>query len=284
MKQVTRIKVAPPMRWAGGKRWLVERFPELFKVDNGRLFEPFAGSAAVFFATQPKRATLADTNDELITVYRGIKKDPDRLHAALEVHAAKHSEEYFYKIRNKTEIDIVLSASRTIYLNRTCFNALYRVNKSGKFNVPIGTKDSVIRPDDDFRAAATLLSRAKLVTSDFEKIIDQSAQGDLVFVDPPYTVKHNLNGFVKYNEKIFTFEDQIRLRDSLNRALTRGVDVIVSNADHVSIKDLYENFGSIISVGRKSSISGNIKSRGSTSELLILSPSLANRLSLLTNQ
>lgn len=271
-------KLNSPMRWAGGKRWLVSRYPELFDRSDGRLVEPFAGSASVFFGSSPKQAILTDCNAELINVYHALKNDYLGVVAALTDHSNKHCKEYYYKQRSFDPNDLVGRAARTIYLNRTCFNALYRVNLKGVFNVPIGTKSSVFRSDDDFEAVSLLLKRAEIENCDFEKTIDKTEKGDLLFIDPPYTVRHNLNGFVKYNEKIFTFEDQIRLAESLLKATGRGVDIIVSNADHSSIRSLYITFGAIETIRRASTLAGVGGVRGGTTEVLILSESLLEKL------
>lgn len=270
--------ITSPIRWAGGKRWLVNRYPNLFISRSGRLIEPFAGSAAVFFATLPEEAVLSDMNEELIDVYRAIRLNPTAVMDSLRSHDAKHNKEYFYEMRASKENDIVAASSRMIYLNRTCFNALYRVNRKGQFNVPLGSKVSVMRHDDNFAEISALLQRAKLIHGDFESAIALAEPGDLIYADPPYTVKHNLNGFVKYNEKIFTFEDQIRLKRCLDVAVSRGVDVLVSNADHESIRELYDGFGLIKSIGRASLIAGLTGARGSTTESLTASPSLRVRL------
>jgi DNA adenine methylase len=121
-------------------------------------------------------------------------------------------------------------------LNRTCFNGIYRVNLRGAFNVPKGTKSAVVLPTDDFSEAQRLLRRAKLLDGDFEEVIDQAQSGDLVFADPPYTVRHNNNGFIKYNEKLFSWDDQERLARVLTRAAKRGVKVVATNADHREIR------------------------------------------------
>ena len=161
-------------------------------------------------------------------------------------------------------------AVRFIYLNRTCWNGLYRVNRRNEFNVPIGTKSAVIFPDDDFVAVSDALRCADLVACDFELAIDEGNAGDIIYVDPPYTVRHNKNGFLKYNKNIFSWDDQIRLRNCLGRAANRGCIIFVSNADHASVRDLYEGFGTVFSVPRASIIAGSPAYRGATSELLVM--------------
>lgn len=160
-------------------------------------------------------------------------------------------------------------AAQFIYLNRTCWNGLYRVNLEGKFNVPIGTKQNVILETDDFEATSRLLVGAELVCGDFEKVISRAGENDFVFVDPPYTVKHNYNGFIKYNESIFSWDDQVRLRDSVKTASNRGAKVLVTNACHESIRDIYEDIGELIVLDRASVIAGKSTARGRYEEMVI---------------
>jgi DNA adenine methylase len=141
----------------------------------------------------------------------------------LKVHAKRHSKKYYYYLRDEAKpTSLAGQAARFLYLNRTCWNGLDRVNLKGKFNVPKGTKSKVILDTDDFEAAAKALGAATLVCSDFATIVDMAEKGDLIYADPPYTVHHNMNGFIKYNEVLFSWEDQTRLRDCLLRASERG--------------------------------------------------------------
>jgi DNA adenine methylase len=160
-------------------------------------------------------------------------------------------------------------AARFIYLNRTCFNGIYRVNKQGNFNVPLGSKNTVVFDHDDFEAVARSLSSTQLTALDFEAVVDRCGEGDCLFVDPPYTVKHNLNGFVKYNETLFAWSDQIRLRDALIRARTRGAEVMICNAHHQSVLSLYKEAANIHVLGRYSVIAASSKMRRSTTEIMI---------------
>ncbi|MEO0884098.1 MAG: DNA adenine methylase, partial [Pseudomonadota bacterium] len=155
------------------------------------------------------------------------------------------------------------------YLNRTCWNGLYRENKKGRFNVPIGTRQTVIFDTDNFEKWSTALAAAELTVLDFEDAIDFSMSGDFLFIDPPYSVKHNLNGFVKYNQKIFAWEDQVRLKQALRRASKRGVLFAITNADHASTRDLFGDIGNVETLFRQSSIAGDPRHRSSTSEMLV---------------
>ena len=187
----------PFLKWAGGKRWLAPRISNAVKYIGGRYIEPFLGSGAIFFALRPANALLSDANEELINAYIAIRDDPQKVYSLLKTHQRRHCVTYFYQIREYQPREKYHRAARFIYLNRTCWNGLYRVNLEGTFNVPIGTKSNVLMTSDDWPAVSKLLSSVEITSHDFEAAIDTAAQGDLVFADPPYTVKHNLNGFIK---------------------------------------------------------------------------------------
>jgi DNA adenine methylase len=271
------MTIPPILKWAGGKRWLVQSHPDIFPVNFERYVEPFAGSAAVFFHLRPDQAILADTNRDLIDCYAAIRADHVKVAKLLQRHQKLHSNAHYYRVRATAPRDPFMRAARLIYLNRTCFNGLYRVNQQGQFNVPRGNKDSVVLATDNYQSWAESLRNAKLVVSDFEPIIDATGERDFVFVDPPYTVTHNLNGFVKYNEVLFSWEDQVRLADCLLRAQARGVAILATNADHPAIRRLYRCNFRVRSVERHSLIAGATRHRGSVREVLISSKSLHSR-------
>ena len=218
---------------------------------------------------QPSISVIADVNKELIDTYKAIQSDWKKVYLSLRKHAKLHSKEYYYHVRSSNPRTLHSRASKFIYLNRTCWNGLYRVNLKGQFNVPIGTKDSVILDTDNFELISEKLKYSKIICQDFKETIRQSEKGDFVYIDPPYTVKHNNNGFIKYNENIFSWDDQIRLRDSVLEGVEKGVMFTISNANHESILELYKDLGDILYVNRNSIISGKSKFRGKTSELLI---------------
>lgn len=260
--------VTPFLKWAGGKRWFVEKYSHYFPKSFNRYIEPFLGSGSVFFSIQPKDSILSDTNKELIETYEAIRDSWCKVYSTLKYHQKNHSTDYYYKVRSAKPRTAHTRAARFIYLNRTCWNGLYRVNSKGKFNVPIGTKSSVLLDTDNFEVTSRILKKPVLASDDFEKIINVAQKNDFVFVDPPYTVNHSSNGFIKYNEKLFTWEDQIRLAESIKRAYKRGATVCLLNADHQSIRDLYLEFEQI-PLSRKSVIAANSKHRGTFSELLV---------------
>lgn len=205
---------------------------------------------------------------ELIELYQVVQNSPRRLQRLLEIHHACHDEEHYYAVRAEIPSEPLERAARTLYLNRTCWNGLYRVNLKGEFNVPIGTKDTVVFDGEKFTEFAAALAGAEIICRDFEGTINSTKEGDFLFVDPPYTVQHNLNGFIKYNEKIFSWADQIRLRDAVKAAISRKVSVVVTNADHASIQALYDGVGEYRSLARFSVLSGDSSKRGQTSEAI----------------
>jgi DNA adenine methylase len=262
--------VKPVLKWAGGKRWLVSNYDWLLPDEFECYREPFLGSGAVFFHLTPKRAVLSDANSRLIDCYAAIKSDWEAVWKALQTFERRHSDEFYYEIRQREYPSAAKEAARFIYLNRTCFNGIYRENLKGVFNVPRGTKDSVTFPDDNFRAVSTRLKRSKLFSGDFSENIQDAERDDFVFIDPPYTVRHNNNGFVKYNQKIFSWDDQVRLRDEVKLAAARGAKLLITNAHHSSILELYRGIGEPITLSRSSVISSDPSARGSYAELAIV--------------
>ena len=259
----------PFLKWAGGKRWFVRDHQDIFPNRYDRYFEPFLGSGAVFFALKPRVSILSDINAELIETYAALKRDWKRTFALLNEHDQRHSIRHYYAVRKQKPQSVYERAARFIYLNRTCWNGLYRVNRKGQFNVPVGTKQKVLLPNDNFKEIAESLRSSILMSFDFEQVIALASKRDLVFVDPPYTVKHNNNGFTKYNERLFCWEDQVRLRDSLLRARQRGAFVVCTNADTYSIRKLYSRDFRVCSLRRASVIAADAQNRGITRELVI---------------
>ncbi|EJN04257.1 Dam family site-specific DNA-(adenine-N6)-methyltransferase [Phyllobacterium sp. YR531] len=260
----------PFIKWAGGKRWLLNDPSFGLPEYSGRYIEPFLGGGALFFHLEPPDAILSDANERLIATYKSIRDEWRLVQASLAEFQEKHSKEFYYEERSREHSSSHLRAAQFLYLNRTCFNGLYRENLKGQFNVPLGTKTQVSLPDDNFELASKILSRADLRTGDFEAIVAEAMEGDLVFLDPPYTTAHNFNGFVKYNQKIFTWGDQQRLMEATRDAIQRGARVVLTNADHGSIHKLYVELGAPTVVSRPSVISGSVGSRRSTTEALFI--------------
>jgi DNA adenine methylase len=263
--------IQPPfLKWAGGKRWLVNSHAYLLPQSFDRYIEPFLGSAAVFFYLNPKSAILSDTNHSLVDCYQAIQMNWKRVQLYLRDFARTHSDNFYYLIRSRRFRSVYREAAKFIYLNRTCFNGIYRENLRGEFNVPRGSKLNVILPEDNFREVANRLTNAEIATNDFEAVLSTTGKGDFVFIDPPYTVKHNFNGFVRYNQHIFSWKDQVRLRDEVVKAVKRGANCLVTNADHESIHELYTGVGTIFRLKRYSTIGASAGTRGACTEAAVV--------------
>jgi len=265
--------LVPFLKWPGGKRWFVCNHANLLPSEYGIYVEPFLGAGAVYFHLRPTRALLGDVNADLVETYRAIRDDWQALESSLRYRQRRHREDpdaYYYWLRAKKPSELVRRASRLIYLNRTCFNGIYRVNREGDFNVPRGSKDKVVIETDDFEAMSKVLAGAELMSGDFEALIDRANSGDFAFCDPPYTVRHNYNGFRKYNEVLFSWADQERLAQALTRAALRGVKVVCTNANHQSVRELYDSalFERRV-VSRYSRISADNTGRSHFEELII---------------
>jgi DNA adenine methylase len=266
--------IEPFLKWPGGKRWLIARHRNMFPKSYGTYIEPFLGGAAVFFALSPEKACLSDANAELINAYNRIKKDRLKVEKGLARYQKKHDSDFYYRVRAANPADPVARAIRFLYLNRTCFNGIYRVNKSGQFNVPIGTKNAVSFDEGYLEAIANSLRKVRIRARDFAVAIKKAQKGDFVFIDPPYTVMHNSNGFVKYNSQLFSWNDQARLAAEIKAAGHRGVLVMMSNADHSSVRELYRGFGTHHTMTRTSVLAGDPERRRSSTELLVTNYSL----------
>ena len=265
--------LSPFLKWPGGKRWILKKLPEVFSIQFNNYYEPFLGSGAVFFHLCPKKSVLSDVNEELINLFTQMRDHPQELAKQLQAHQKKHSNTYYYEIRDKDYVSPMERAGRFLYLNRTCFNGMYRENKNGKFNVPIGTKDNCIYDIDKFEHYSNALKNAELMTCDFRSTIKKAESGDLLFVDPPYTIEQaQQNSFIKYNSKLFSWSDQEDLCSEIVAARNRGVIIISTNAYCDELLEMYKKEGFYVqAIEKKSTISGVIDKRRKTTELLITS-------------
>ena len=262
----------PFLKWPGGKRWLISRYQQIFLQEYNMYIEPFLGGGSAFFHLEPDQAIIADINRDLVNTYRMMTRHPERLRALLETHQQNHNATHYYQVRNNTPNNPLERAARFIYLNRTCFNGMYRVNLLGQFNVPIGTKEPFVEDIDLFNEYSQALDNATIRTQDFVKTISNANDRDLVFADPPYTIAHNQNSFIKYNEKLFSWNDQERLLRALSRARDRGAIIIATNAYYQELQQLYrENEFFTQPLSRYCSISGQANGRGNQEELLVTS-------------
>lgn len=262
----------PFLKWPGGKRWLVANYRHIFPTEYHHYYEPFLGGGSVFFSLLPQQATISDINSELINTYRIMARKPVQLRTVLMRHQENHSVDYYYAVRENIPHNNVDRAARFLYLNRTCFNGMYRVNCLGEFNVPIGSKEHFVYDIEQFEEYAKILSNVCIKKQDFVNAIRAAGEGDLIFADPPYTTAHNQDYFIKYNEKLFSWKDQKRLLNALSRARDRGAIIIATNAYNADLQQMYtDNHFYTQALHRFSSISGQAAGRGSLKELLISS-------------
>lgn len=264
------IGALPLVKWPGGKRALLDTIIPILPSCANRYFEPFLGGGALFFALQPQDAILSDTNEDLINLYLHVRNLPNELISVLKKY--ENSETAYYRIRDQSPRSPIRRAARLLYLTTLSFNGIHRVNLKGRFNVPYGKKSHLPTCEEEkILAASRALSTSRLMVSDFEKATEDAGEGDLVYFDPPYTVAHAHNGFVKYNEKIFSWDDQIRLAHHAVTLLKRGCHVIVSNADHSSVGELYRDF-ELLRIERFSVIAASSEYRRKITEALYYRP------------
>lgn len=261
----------PFVKWVGGKRSLLDELHKHLPESFNTYYEPFVGGGALFFSIydKVKKAVLSDTNFELIITYKVIQKEPQKLIEALRKHSEKHSKEYYYKIRSTNPKTAINIASRFLYLNKTCFNGLYRVNKQGKFNSPIGDyKDPNIVQEENILACHEALQGVDIYNYTFEKI-PLPSKGDFVYFDPPYHPT-NEQSFTSYTENGFTEQDQIRLRDYLVTLHRKGVFLMMSNSDTNFVREIYnKKYFNIHEVKAPRFVNCKSDGRDSVTELLI---------------
>ena len=236
--------VKPILKWAGGKtQMLGDLLPKVPK-SYGRYIEPFFGGGAMFFALQPENAIIADSNPELINMYRQVAENVDEVISCLKKY--ENSSEMFYAVREQDWMCLSKSeaAARTIFLNRTCFNGLYRVNKQGKFNVPYGKYTNPrICDEEGLKAASEALKKAEILCGDYLLVLDHYAQaGDFVFLDPPYLPISEYADFKRYTKEQFYEEDHIELAKMIIRLQERGCHVVLTNSNHPLVHELYAPF------------------------------------------
>jgi DNA adenine methylase len=262
------LRTKPFLRWAGGKNWLVKHLHLLLpKSGFVDYHEPFLGSGAVFLAINPPNvAYLSDLNIELIHVYKTLKKDPNGI--ITELSKFRNTESFYYTLREKEFEDPIKTAAKFIFLNQTSFNGIYRVNLKGNYNVPYGHRTKDFLDEDLLKDVSKSLKRAKLFAGDFEEIRTHIKRKDLVFLDPPYTVSHNNNGFIKYNQKLFSLEDQKRLSELIDFIKRKGAYYILTNAAHQTISEIFEKGDRKLELNRASLIGGSNAQRGQTSEYI----------------
>lgn len=260
----------PFLKWAGGKRWLIPKLLDKLPTFN-TYYEPFVGSGGLFFALEPKQAVLSDTNLELINCYRCVRDHCQEVIRTLR--RLKPNKKTYYRVRDKLyrKGDKIKRAAYFIYLNKTCWNGLYRVNLEGRFNVPVGrANDSVeVFDPEQLVVASHLLKRAKLKCCDFQEAVEDVQSADLVYFDPPYITTHLNNGFIKYNSKLFHHSDELRLARTAHNLAMKHASVIVSNAAHPLIRQQYDGPFFKAEILRASRIAADSSRRSKFKELVI---------------
>lgn len=259
--------VKPFLRWVGGKKWLKKTLFDITKdLEYEDYYEPFLGGGSIFLAMNPKKEIyLSDLNEDLINTYKMVQKYPKEVINELKKY--KNEENFYYNIRKAEYSDCILRAARFIYLNKTSFNGIYRVNNSGKYNVPFGYRETYNIEENNIYKVGEILKNVNLSHGDFSKYLSQIKNKDLIILDPPYTVSHNENGFIKYNQKLFSLDDQYRLKSFVDILDDRGAYYILTNAAHETILDIFDQ-GEVskYELSRASLVGGKNASRGKVKE------------------
>jgi DNA adenine methylase len=267
------------LKWAGGKLQLIEQFENLFPHNFNNYYEPFIGSGAVFFyiksKLKPNKVILSDTNEELINCFVVVRDKPYELIELLSNHRKKHSKDYYYAVRSieSDRLDSVSKAARLIYLNKTCFNGLYRVNSKGQFNVPMGDYENPCIFDKNILfQASQLLQGVHLRVMTFEKVLDLAEKEDFIYFDPPYIPLSKTSSFTQYSTGSFSTKEQKRLSQVFSILDLRGCFVMLSNSDHALTRELYRDYEkNIVIVRAKRMINSVGSKRGAINEVVVTS-------------
>lgn len=270
------ILIQPFLKWAGGKRQLLKEIDKYIPLKISTYYEPFLGGGALLFNLQPKKAIVNDSNYELINAYKVIRDNVEELIQDLEKH--KNTSEYFYELRAKdrtseySNLSNIERASRLIYLNKTCFNGLYRVNSQGEFNTPYGNyKNPNIVNEFVLRAVNSYLNKndIKFLNGDFEDSLKNIRKGAFVYFDPPYMPISDSSSFTGYTLDGFGTEDQIRLKNLCDKLNERGIKFLLSNSTAPMILELYKDY-KIVYVDAKRNINSIGNKRGEIKEILVM--------------
>lgn len=276
------IPGSPIVKWVGGKTRLLPEIAARLPRTYGRYFEPFCGGAAVFFHLAPRAAVIADRNADLIATYRAVAEDVEGVIRRLAIHREAHDERHYYATRARwNDAGVAWTplerAAAFIYLNRTCYNGLYRVNRSGGFNVPMGRyKNPLICDADGLRASARALAGAEILCADYRVAVASARAGDLVYFDPPYDPVTPTANFVSYTADAFGPEDQRALARLAHQLVDKGVAVVLSNSDTAFVRSLYKGMR-IDRVRCARAINCNADRRGDVDEVMVLGGFAAQR-------
>ena len=277
IKEIKEVTLQPFTKWTGGKRQLLPVIRELMPKTYNRYFEPFVGGGALFFDLAPTDAVINDFNAELINCYQQIKDNPQELIEILKVHQEYNSKEYYLDLRSADRderIDMmseVQRAARILYMLRVDFNGLYRVNSKNQFNVPYGRyKNPKIVDENLVSAISTYLNnnQIEIKKGDFEKAVLDVQPGDFVYFDPPYIPLSETSAFTSYTHEGFSYDDQVRLRDTFKKLNDAGAYVMLSNSSSFLVEELYRDFN-IHYVEATRTNGAKSSSRGKISEIIV---------------
>ena len=273
MSAKKRKDLHPFLRWAGGKKWLVQRIKNTLDVNLYSSFhEPFVGGGAMLFNFQPKRAFISDANEQLMLTYEVVRDHIEELIGIISGFGI--NETSYYEIRDIRSEDPIIQAARFIYLNQISYNGIYRVNSKGEYNVPWGKRQNYHFDYDNLRNVSNYLTHVHIRSMDFADSIKSVRRNALVFLDPPYTHSKIDNGFIQYNKKTFTLDDQIRLSKMIDVIKSRGAYYVLTNADHDVIRDVFDKQDRIIPIIRSSGIGGRNARRGEYEECIFTNTNL----------
>ena len=271
------LLLSPILKWVGGKRQLLSEIIPLIDESCDNYVEPFIGGGAVLFRLQPKKAIINDYNTELINVYRTVRDDLDGLVALLKEHEKYNSSDYYYEVRaldRTPDFDKMSNsekAARIIYLNKTCYNGLYRVNSLGQFNSPYGKyKNPNIVNEVVLRAISKYLNRNEISirSGDYKDVLNDIEKNSFVYLDPPYIPISSSSSFTGYTEGGFGYDKQVELKEECDKLNSKGVHFLQSNSDCEEIRELYKAYR-IKVVKAKRAINSDAKKRGQINEVLI---------------
>lgn len=261
--------LVPFLKWPGGKRWLAPLLSNIISHELiGTYYEPFLGAGAVFTQLKPERSVLSDNNNDLIHFWEVVRDRPEDV--VRKVWRWSNTAECYKRVRKSVPYSDVGRAARFLFLNRTCWGGIYRTNKNGDFNVPFGNSGRKLCSLEHVLKVSAVFTNAELIVQDFKYAISCAQSGDVVYADPPYTVKGENNGFVRYNEKLFNWDDQERLARECRSAKQRGVFVMVSGLYHHELLTLYRGWWALKQL-RHTTVSRKLSSRHKISEVVLFS-------------
>lgn len=269
--------VAPVVKWVGGKRQILDQITKYVPETFSTYYEPFLGGGAVLFELQPKKAVVNDINNELMNIYEVIRDNVEELIEDLKKH--RNEEDYFYKVRELdrdkqryNKMTPVEKASRIIFLNKTCYNGLFRVNKAGEYNAPFGNyKNPNIVNETTLMAVSSYFNKAKIrfTCQDFAEVLKRSRKGAFVYLDPPYDPVSETASFTGYDKGGFDRDEQVRLKKTCDKLNKKGVKFLLSNSATDFIKDLYKDY-KIEVIQAKRAINSRADKRGEVDEVLVM--------------